>query len=61
MDPSAADATPLTAEKCLQKQAIRKSGRQDLNLRPPGPQPELCGGAQAYAPCLQGFVAGPCP
>jgi hypothetical protein len=32
------------------------SGRQDLNLRPPGPQPDLGGFAEAYPLCLQGFV-----
>ncbi len=33
------------------------SGRQDLNLRPPGPQPERLGGGGASRPGFIGFLA----
>ena len=39
MDPVAGPHHALGSRKGLQKQAFSESGRQDLNLRPPGPQP----------------------
>ena len=38
----------------------RKSGRQDLNLRPPGPQPERSGRCGAQPPCLLRACASEC-
>ena len=35
--------------------AFLQSGRQDLNLRPPGPQPEGSGAAQSDAPISAGI------
>jgi len=37
-----------------------ESGRQDLNLRPPGPQPEGSGVAQLMGPVFTGFLASEC-
>ena len=39
---------------------ITLSGRQDSNLRPPGPQPERWGVAQAMRPEFIGFSASEC-
>jgi len=36
---------------------LLQSGRQDLNLRPPGPQPEGWGVAQLMRPVFVGFSA----
>jgi hypothetical protein len=37
-----------------------QSGRQDLNLRPPGPQPEGYGIAQAIEPMFAGVYVSKC-
>jgi len=37
-----------------------ESGRQDLNLRPPGPQPEGWGTAQGMEPVFTGFRGAEC-
>jgi hypothetical protein len=40
---------PGAAPGVLLRTPGRKSGRQDLNLRPPGPQRQLCGSAESKA------------
>jgi len=40
--------------------AFLRSGRQDLNLRPPGPQPEGWGIAQSMGPVFTGFRGSEC-
>jgi hypothetical protein len=47
--------TPMPLQKVRALQAIRESGRQDLNLRPPGPQPGNGGWCQLPTHGFAGF------
>jgi hypothetical protein len=48
---------PRLAKTCCFCRDFLRSGRQDLNLRPPGPQSEGCGGAQLLTPVSVGSTA----
>jgi diguanylate cyclase (GGDEF)-like protein len=54
--PAPTEPTGLRRQKPRRSRGFRRSGRQDLNLRPPGPQPEHPVSVGCETQCSCGFV-----